>query len=130
MIEPALFQLAEKYGNKIAFTFMGCASEFVQRLPGFSLLPFEPSYKAYACKLQTTPIDIALAPLLDTPFNRTKSNIKWLEYSACGIVGIFSDLTPYNSYVKQGKTGLLVDNSPENWFDAMDSLVRHPRKTP
>lgn len=40
-------------------------------------------------------IDIALAPLDDTPFNRSKSWLKGLEASACGLPFIASDLPEY-----------------------------------
>ncbi len=43
-------------------------------------------------------IDIIVAPLLDNIFNRSKSNIKFLEMSALGIPCICQDLTPYQKY--------------------------------
>ena len=39
--------------------------------------------------------DIAIAPLQNNEFNNCKSNIKSLEYTACGAVGVYSDVTPY-----------------------------------
>lgn len=40
--------------------------------------------------------DIGLAPLLPNDFNRAKSNIKILEYSACQAISLTSDLDPYS----------------------------------
>lgn len=40
--------------------------------------------------------DLAISPLLDNAFNRSKSNIKILEYGAVGIPGLYTDLTPYD----------------------------------
>lgn len=39
--------------------------------------------------------DICIAPLMDAEFNHCKSNIKCLEYTAAGAVGVYSDVTPY-----------------------------------
>lgn len=125
-LAQVLEMLAVKHPGKLAFTFMGCASERLSRLPGFCALPFEESYRAYAARLQETPCDIMLVPLEDTPFNRCKSNVKWLEYSACGIAGVYADLPPYNDCVQHGKTGLLAGPSPRQWFEAIDLLIEHP----
>lgn len=126
LLEPVLERLSAKYGNNVAFTFMGCATERLSKLAGFQFIPFELSFEAYAKKLQDTPFDIMLAPLEDNVFNRCKSNIKWLEYSSCGIAGVYADLPPYNTSVKQGETGLLVGNDAEQWFQAICLLIEQP----
>jgi|GEM_PF-39204 len=126
MIEPALHRIAREYGDAVSFTFMGCANETLAHLPGFRFVPFETTYHAYVQRLQELPLDIVLIPLADNPFNRCKSNIKWLEYSACGIVGIYADLPPYNTTVEHGVTGLLVGSDPQQWIDAIDLLVGNP----
>jgi len=40
--------------------------------------------------------DLAISPLIDNAFNRSKSNIKILEYGAVGIPGIYTNLVPYD----------------------------------
>jgi glycosyltransferase involved in cell wall biosynthesis/MoaA/NifB/PqqE/SkfB family radical SAM enzyme len=84
------------------------------------------SFEAYARNLQEIPIDIMLAPLEDNPFNRCKSNIKWLEYSSCGIAGIYSDLPPYNNCIEHCTTGFLAGSDTQQWFDAIDLLIKNP----
>lgn len=39
--------------------------------------------------------DIGIAPLYDHKFNRSKSNLKAMEYVASGIPGIYTDIIPY-----------------------------------
>ena len=126
MLEEVLERIAARHGNGVAFTFMGCATERIARLPGIRYIQFETTFEAYARTLQETPIDIMLVPLEDNPFNRCKSNIKWLEYSSCGFAGIYADLPPYNDCVTHGKDGLLVGNDPGQWHDAIDLLISHP----
>ncbi|MHB8057203.1 MAG: FkbM family methyltransferase [Desulfuromonadaceae bacterium] len=126
LIEEVLERVALRYGDKVAFTFMGCATERIAKLSGFAFVKFEETFEAYAKILQEISIDIMLIPLEDNPFNRCKSNIKWLEYSACGIAGIYTDLPPYNTCIKNGETGLLVCNSVEQWFEAICLLIEHP----
>ena len=121
----ALTRLQEKHGDRIRFVFMGCATEATKALPNFSFLPFKPNYRTYAQTLQEAGIHIGLAPLHDNFFNRCKSNIKWLEYAACGIAGVYSDLPPYRD-VRAGETGLVAANTADAWFEALDRLVSEP----
>jgi len=58
--------------------------------------------------------DIGIAPLLPNRFNRSKSNIKLLEYWAAGVVPIVSDLDPYNTTINNGVDGFLCRND-QDW---------------
>jgi len=122
-ISSALERIAVKYGDQVAFRFLGCATDRLAALPGFSSLPFDLDYRSYARKLGEAGIDIAVVPLADTPFNRCKSNIKWLEFSACGIPGVYSNLPPYSGSIRDGETGILAGEKSDAWFDAIDRLI-------
>lgn len=52
-------------------------------------------------------IDIGLAPLKDTAFNRSRSDVKFLEYAVHGIVPVVQAAVPYTATVQQGVTGFL-----------------------
>lgn len=41
--------------------------------------------------------DIGIAPLMNIPFNNSKSNIKQLEYTAMGMPGVYSAMEPYSN---------------------------------
>lgn len=67
------------------------------------------------CEIQDYPkwladkkADVILAPLRESRFNRSKSNIKWLEATALGVPVIASKLEPYED-IEHGRTGLLAD---------------------
>ncbi|GEM_PF-336434 len=49
----------------------------------------------YPAKLASLDLDLALAPLEDNLFNRCKSNLRLLEYGACGFPVVCSDIAPY-----------------------------------
>jgi O-antigen biosynthesis protein len=86
------------------------------------------NYPAFARWLATVAPGhaVALAPLRDTPFNRAKSDLKWLEYSALELPGVFSNITPYATSVEDGVTGLLVDDDPDRWAAAIGRLLDDP----
>jgi len=68
-------------------------------------------------------VDIALCPLQDTVFNHSKSAIKWMEYSAAGIPTIASNVSPYKEAITNDHDGILVENNPEEWEQAICKLL-------
>lgn len=64
--------------------------------------------------------DIGVAPLVDNDVNRSKSDLRFLEYAALKLPGIYSK-GPAFSTVVDGRTGITVANTVEAWSD---SLVR------
>jgi glycosyltransferase involved in cell wall biosynthesis len=67
--------------------------------------------------------DFAIAPLEDDAFTRGKSDLKYLDYAALGIPGVFSDVRPYRDSVRHRETGLLAKNEPGAWADALEEMV-------
>ena len=56
-------------------------------------------------------IDIGLAPLKNTGFNRSRSDVKFLEYAVFGVVPVAQAAVPYVSTVKPGETGFLFEDT-------------------
>lgn len=126
LIEPALVDIAAKYGTTVEFLFYGCATQRLRRLPQAVWRPFGDDYAGYCRALPRLGLHIGLAPLVDNPFNRCKSDIKWQEYAACGAAGVYSDLEPYRDAVRSGTAGLLAPNDPAVWFEKLDDLISNP----
>jgi hypothetical protein len=66
-------------------------------------------------------IDVGLAPLTDTEFNRMKSPIKWQEYTLAGATVVASPVM-YNTWIMHGQTGLIA-RTPAEWFDDCCQLI-------
>lgn len=64
-----------------------------------------------------------LAPLRDTLFNSAKSDLKFVDYAALGIPGIFSDTPSYRDTVRSGDNGLLVPNTDAAWEAALETML-------
>lgn len=73
--------------------------------------------------IRRTSFDLAIAPLEDTAFTRCKSDIKFLDYSAFGVAGIYSRVPSYQETVQHLETGYLADNTPEAWADALECML-------
>ncbi len=56
--------------------------------------------------------EIALMPLADTPFNRAKSDLKFIEAGACRVAALASNVV-YAASIADGRTGLLFRDAEE-----------------
>lgn len=55
-------------------------------------------------------------------FNSCKSCIKYIDYGSLGIPGLYSKSPVYENAILHRSTGLLVNNTPEEWANAMEEL--------
>lgn len=129
MVSDALVRVAEKYADRISFIF--CGAEPPEKLARFENIQFIPmginDYQTFADRMQTIKADLVIAPLGDNLFNRCKSSLKYLEYSALGLPGIYSKVTPYLGVIEDRETGYLVKND-EEWVEKISQLVEDPSK--
>ena len=124
---PALGRLLNAYPNQVSLVFMGCIPSQFEGHPSVTLIAETPNYESFVTMLRQSGIHIGLAPLIDNPFNRSKSAIKWMEYSACGIVAVCSDVGPYREFVCDAVDGVLIDGlSVDVWYQALERLVLEP----
>jgi glycosyltransferase involved in cell wall biosynthesis len=70
--------------------------------------------------------DIGIAPLVDNDFTRCKSDMKFLDYSALAIPGVYSRLTPYAESVEHLETGWLAGETTDEWVEALERLIAEP----
>jgi glycosyltransferase involved in cell wall biosynthesis len=80
-------------------------------------------FDAWPSKLASLRLDIGLAPLRDTFFNRCKSNIKWIEYAIMHIPGVFSP-TVYKM-VNESFDGLYgqTAETEEQWYRCIKNYI-------
>lgn len=69
-------------------------------------------------------VDINLAPLVDSIFNRAKSEIKWIEAALVKVPTVASKIGAFSDMVIDGETGLLATD--DQWFDKLEALVLSP----
>ena len=119
---PALRQVLQRYPDRVEVTFCGTLPEGFAGQANVHHMPFEPNYDAFMRKFSARSFDIGLAPLIDDDFHRSKTNNKFREYAACGIAGIYSNVSVYREVV-DGELGLMVSNTPEQWANALVRLI-------
>ncbi|HSY38149.1 MAG TPA: glycosyltransferase, partial [Polyangia bacterium] len=58
-------------------------------------------------------IDIGIAPLGPTAYNRCRDDVRFIEYAAHGVLAICADLEPFREVVRPGQTGFLFRDTAE-----------------
>lgn len=71
-------------------------------------------------RLATIGADVAICPLVNSPFNENKSSIKFYESAALGIPTVAKNILPYSADIKNGRTGFLYDN---DLYDQVKKLL-------
>jgi GT2 family glycosyltransferase/glycosyltransferase involved in cell wall biosynthesis len=129
LIEPALARLAETSGGRIAFDMIGITVRsslpaWVNRVqPPPAAMASYPGFVDWITKLSNR-WQLAVAPLVDTAFNRCKSSIKVLEYAALGLPVVASNISVFQRALADGDGGLLASNTPDAWHAALAWLAR------
>jgi len=83
----------------------------------YSHIPFT-AMEDYFAVLPALDLDIGICPLVDSPFNRHKSALKFYEYAACGSMTITSAVTPYRE-----EPCICVANDPDAWAGALEHFL-------
>jgi glycosyltransferase involved in cell wall biosynthesis len=78
---------------------------------------------AYPAKLASLNLDLALAPLEFHIFNDCKSNLRLLEYGACGYPVICSDTEAYRGHLPATR---VRTNSAQEWLQAIRMHLSDP----
>lgn len=77
----------------------------------------------YPAKLASLNLDLAVAPLEFHIFNDCKSNLRLLEYGACGYPVVCTDTAAYRGYLPCTR---VISNSTEEWLQAIRMHLADP----
>ncbi|WP_434119722.1 glycosyltransferase [Pseudomonas fortuita] len=107
--------VVKELANEVEWVFFGMCPDKLRPY----VHEFHPSVsiEQYPATLARMNLDLALAPVEQNLFNECKSNLRLLEYGACGFPVIASDLRCYQGYSDLPVT--LVKNRFRGWVDAI-----------
>jgi GT2 family glycosyltransferase/glycosyltransferase involved in cell wall biosynthesis len=126
-VAPVLVKIAHRYADQVVFRFLGAHIPVdLSSLPNVVWSPSETyDYAKFAGSFSNQEYDIFIAPLCDNLFNRCKSPIKYLEFSAQGAPGVYSNLDAYSCVVRHGENGFLASGLDE-WLEYITRLIESP----
>lgn len=113
----------------VYFKVIGCAmEEFYDYLPKdrIETIGGQRDFLKWIPVWQSLPFDIGVAPLLNSGFNRSKSSIKYYEYSLRLIPGVYSFVEPYINVVKENQTGFLARDEIE-WEEKLRWYIENKK---
>jgi glycosyltransferase involved in cell wall biosynthesis len=136
MVIPALRRINELHPNRLRVQIIGALDdqdqskwEDLKKIPLDIIHPKdgESEYPLFMLWFTgTIRWDIAIAPLVDNQFNRCKSDIKYLDYTAACVPGLYSSLLAYDT-VLNGDTGLVLHEDEQEWVDALNNMINNPK---
>jgi glycosyltransferase involved in cell wall biosynthesis len=87
-------------------------------------LPFT-TYENYAHIMGNLNPDILVAPLENNRTSMSKCPNKYLEYAVSGSAGLYSNIYPYNEFIKHRVNGMLMptDANENDWQAAIKELI-------
>lgn len=114
-------QVIRELADEVDWVFFGmCPQELRPYLKEFHAAV---SLEAYPAKLSSLNLDLALAPLEYHIFNDCKSNLRLLEYGACGYPVVCTDTEAYRGYLPCTR---ITSNSTEEWLEAIRMHLADP----
>jgi glycosyltransferase involved in cell wall biosynthesis len=126
VVEGAMKRIIAEYGEQVVLDIVGVVpKEF--RSDWLNIIPIpNDDYPHFVRWLHAKACwAIGIAPLEDTEFNRCKSHLKYLDYSALGLAPICSNMAPYQGIIVNGINGILADNSTASWYHSVKSLIEN-----
>jgi len=81
------------------------------------------SWPDYLARTGCVRRSIALAPVLASTFNAGRGYTKFFDYARLGAAGVYSDVAPYQGFVRDGVDGVLLKNDPALWSEVILGLA-------
>jgi processive 1,2-diacylglycerol beta-glucosyltransferase len=126
MLQPVIQALNNRFPERLEFRFWG--TEPPLELSMYTNIHWDGqitwNYPDFASHFLTHSADILIAPLASNKFNRCKSSIKYLEYAALGVPGIYSNVNPYTDVIRHQHNGLLASSADE-WIECLVQLIEN-----
>lgn len=114
-------EVVRELADEVEWVFFGMCPQALRPFiheyhPGVSL-------QAYPAKLASLNLDLALAPLEFHIFNDCKSNLRLLEYGACGYPTVCSDTAAYRGNLPCSR---VYSNSTQEWLEVIRTHLNDP----
>jgi len=122
IVEPAVDYILKKY-PKVEFKFVHGISPALRKRKVKHISKFARIDK-YPQFIASQGFDIGIAPLVDNAFNRGKSNLRWLEYSALGVPTVASSVGHFEETIIDGQDAMLCE-SPQGFIQNLELLINN-----
>jgi len=119
IISPALQKIYDEYKDNVHFCFIGADP----KLNFVEFNPFFDDYDEYRSFVLSRHFDYGIAVVGEDEFYQSKYFNKYIEYTQLGCIGIYSDLPPYSTVIKNRENGYMYNNTSSGLYDVLKMLV-------
>jgi len=117
-----LMDVITKNKDRYRWIFFGAIPKSLKSLSNVFFIPWR-SMLELPDIYKSLNVDIAIAPLQDNVFNRSKSHLKVLEYLAAGFPGLYSDVEPYKRCSKRFQSIQELDKLLDFYYNKKDERM-------
>ena len=124
-------RIKKAYGSRVSFVMVGGTNSETKSAGWdrkFPPLNCTTNYPAFASWLLSQSWDLALAPLIYTEFNRGKSAIKLMDYSALGVPIVASSHSEYEKEFAASPGVSLLPNDVGSWVQKITFLIENEKE--
>lgn len=128
VIETALERLHDRYPGEFVFHIVGVASKNMQYTWLKEHQPSDSLYPRFIQWFNELPaMDIGISPLEDIAFNKSKSDIKCLDYLGLGVKPVVSNVEAYSN-PELDPFIVRVNNTTDEWYAVLEEELINREK--
>jgi hypothetical protein len=119
-LEKVFERHSSKSKDRFQWVFFGGIPHHLENSDIVEYWPWTQYYHDFVDRMKALKFQLGISPLVNNDFNKSKSNIKRLDYYAAGAAGLYSDLPVYRETETPEK--LLLKNSEITWQNIIEDV--------
>lgn len=121
MILPTIIKILQDFSN-VRLSLVGEITLPKELIPFKDRIIINPFVEWEKLPALIASVDINIAPLVDTLFNRAKSENKWIEAALVKVPTVASNVGAFAQMIQHQNTGILCSTT-EEWYAALETLI-------
>lgn len=121
---PDVARILDEYGSRVEMHFFGYLPPEAEGRLNVHFHPLQ-KYDEFLRDFTSAGYALGLAPMFTEPFYQCKTNNKFREYAAAGVVGVYLDTPLYAEAVRHGENGFLISGQPGTWYEIIRYAIDH-----
>jgi glycosyltransferase involved in cell wall biosynthesis len=125
-VTTALVEICKK-DKDVVLVMMACTTDdILNNIPKNQLILINPTpIFLYHKNLIVQNWNAAICPIEDNIFNKSKSNLKYLEFGFQGFACICSNVENYSKTITHMENGVLSENTDESWYSNINNILNN-----
>lgn len=121
---PDVARILDEFGSRVEMHFFGYLPPEASGRINVQFHPLK-KYDEFFREFTSAGYALGLAPMFTEQFYQCKTNNKFREFAAGGVVGVYLDTPLYSEAVRHGENGFLISGEPGTWYDVIRDAIEH-----